>query len=432
MRLSARAGIALLVVVLSGCSWLTRFHHPHEGTNGKHYLVYWDQNEEEDQLSMPSGQLGQLIPPWDPNGQLCIVPDGSGRFVVGYNPTLPSQNNPGGLLPYKNPPVGEELYDRHGHFTGQTIYVPGKYALPGQTLGGDIPPDSTPGGGVEGSNFNNNGTMTGCAFDHEANLFASDLGTAQGDFPPPDNGRIIEWFAPDYRSFCVVDGPTAGGDGPHHVDGTGGLRQPGDLAVDPHTDDLMVTEAGAIDANGLPAGRVLRFLHSSLPRNASQCGPDGLYPRNLLQTSVFVQGSLTDLPFPIGIARDPICHCWAVDTSFGDPAIQWFDDAGQPVAGHGTVPGESLADIGQDPDGYNPFGLAFAPDGTLYFTDIHIQCSAPLLGCGPANLGGREMRVPMNGDQPGTPEVVASGYDFPTSVTVCDPGREVCPFRNNS
>jgi hypothetical protein len=406
----------VVVVVASVCAFV---QHPHRA-RGRRYDVYWDQNEEEDLLSMPSGHLGQLIPPWDPNGQLCIVPDGSGRFVVGYNPTLPSQHNPGSLKPYKQPPVGEALYDRDGTFTGRTLYVPGPYHLPGQTLGGDIPPDAGSGA------FNDNGTMTGCAFDHEANLFASDLGTAQGAFPPPDDGRIIEWFAPDYRTFCIVDGPTAGGDGPHHVDGTGGLRQPGDLAVD-RNDDLMVPEAGAVDALGLPAGRVLRFAHASLPHDARACGADGLYPRERLHVSVFVQGSLASLPFPSAIARDPVCHCWAVDTTFGDPAVRWFDDTGAPVAGHGTVPGETLAQIGTDPNGYNPFGLAFAPDGTLYFVDIHITCTGVLTNCGPADGAGRVMVVRVTNGVAATAVTVASGYSFPTSVTTCDPERQTCP-----
>jgi hypothetical protein len=420
LGLKLRIVVSAVVVAMlaSACGFSLRQHVGRPG-DGHHYLVYWDQNEQQDVLSMPSGRIGQLVPPWDPNGQMCLLPDHSGRFVVGYNPTLPSQHNPGSLKPYKQPPVGEAMYDRNGTFTG-TLFVPGPYHLPGQTVGGDIPPDTGSG------NFNNNGTMTGCAFDHHANLFASDLGTAQGAFPPPDNGRIIEWFAPRYNTFCVVDGPTTGGDGAHHVDGTGGLRQPGDLAVD-RNDNLLVPEAGAIDSNGLPAGRVLRFEHSSLPRRASDCGPDGLYPRSRIQVSVFVQGSLTDLPFPIALARDPICHCWAIASTIGDPAIQWFDDSGRPVPGHGTVPGESIAQIGQDPNGYNPFGLAFAPDGTLYVIDIHIQCSGLLTNCGPTKDGGRVLRVPMDHGQPAPVQVVASGYNFPTSVTTCDPDRTVCP-----
>ncbi len=65
------------------------------------YLVYWDQNEEVDFLSMPSGTQGQLLPAWDLNGQVCILPDG--RFVGGYDPTLPAQDNLGSAKPYKQP-----------------------------------------------------------------------------------------------------------------------------------------------------------------------------------------------------------------------------------------------------------------------------------------------------------------------------------------
>ena len=79
--------------------------------------------------------------------------------------------------------------------------------------------------------FNSASTYTGCVFDQHGNLFADDLGTAQGSFPPPDNGRLVEWFAPSFKDACVVTGPTAGGVGPHHVDGTGGLTQPGMLAL---------------------------------------------------------------------------------------------------------------------------------------------------------------------------------------------------------
>ena len=71
------------------------------------YLVYWDQNEEVDFLSMPKGTQGQLLPAWDLNGQMCVLP--GGRFVGGYDPTLPSQHNLGGLKPYKQPADGEEL-----------------------------------------------------------------------------------------------------------------------------------------------------------------------------------------------------------------------------------------------------------------------------------------------------------------------------------
>ena len=145
------------------------------------YLVYWDQNEEVDFLSMPSGTTGILLPPWDLNGQVCVLPDGSARFVGGYDPTQPAQDNVGSLLPYKQPPIGEELDRPNGSFSGQTMYVPGPYKYAGQTIGGDSPraPDGS---------FNSASTYTGCVFDQHGNLLADDIATAQGSFPRPATG----------------------------------------------------------------------------------------------------------------------------------------------------------------------------------------------------------------------------------------------------
>jgi sugar lactone lactonase YvrE len=385
------------------------------------YFVYWDENEQEDSLRMPGDEHGQLIPPSDPNGQLCIMPSRSGRFVVGYNPTLASQHNPGSTKPKKAPPVGEALYERDGKFTGQTLFVPGPYKLPGQKVGGDIPPDK----GKSPPEFNSNGTYTGCVFDTSGNLFASDLGTAQGAFPSPDNGRLIEWFAPSYTKSCVVLGPTTGGVGPHHVDGQGGLQQPSDLALDKNG-DIMLPEAGV--ANGsVPAGRVLRVDHTSLPTRAQDC-PNQVYPPGKARTSVFFQGSLSLLPFPLAIARDPTCDCWAIDSTIGDTAVAWFDDNGQQLTTRAVIPGEAIADIGADPNGYNPFGIAFAPDGTLYMVDIHLHCGPGLTDCGPTTKGGRVLRFRFTDGQPGAPETIASGLDFPTSVTVCVPSKQPCPI----
>ena len=426
MRHSVRVVVGLaaagaLVSTSGSVVGATSTRHANETDRSSRYYVYWDVNEQEDALRMPGDGHGQLIPPWDPNGQLCITPGRNARFTVGYNPTLASQHNPGSRKPKKAPPVGEALYNRDGTFTGQTLYVRGPYKLRGQKVGGDIPPDE----GKRPPEFNSNGTYTGCVFDPSGNLFASDLGTAQGAFPSPDNGRLIEWFAPDYKKSCVVLGPTSGGVGPHHVDGQGGLQQPSDLALDKNG-DIMLTEAGV--ANGMvPAGRVLRVDHTSLPTRASDCSGN-VYPAGSVRTSVFFQGSLSLLPFPLAIARDPTCDCWAIDSTIGDTAVAWFDDNGQQLASRGVVPGEGIAGIGADPNGYNPFGIAFAPDGTLYMVDIHLHCGPGLTDCGPTTKGGRVLRFHFADGQPSAPEPIATGLDFPTSVTVCVPAQRACPL----
>ncbi|HLN16460.1 MAG TPA: hypothetical protein VK277_06850 [Acidimicrobiales bacterium] len=376
------------------------------------YLVYWDQNEEVDFLSMPSGKQGILMPPWDLNGQMCVVPDGSGRWVGGYDPTLPGQHNPGGLLPYKQPPIGEELDGANGAFSGQTLYVPGPFKLPGETIGGDSPPDST-------GSFNATSTYTGCVFTRHRDLLATDIATAQGQFPVPSDGRLVEWFAPSYKQSCIIIGPTAGGVGAHHVDGSGGLSQPGmmDLAAN---GDVLLPEAGVQE--------VLRIDPASLPSGPDAC-PGGEYPAAGLKTSVFFKGNGTLMPFPGGVATDPTCGCIAISSFFGDPAIIWVNQEGQPEPGRTPLPGQTLAELGRNPAAYNPFGMAFAPDGTLFFVDIHIACAHNELSqCGTASYGGRVMKVTFDHGRPGTPVVVHGGFDFPTSVTVCVPSKQDCPY----
>ena len=60
------------------------------------YLVYWDQDEEVDYYESANHSQGQLMAPWDLNGQVCLLNDGTGRWVGGSDPTNESQHNPGG------------------------------------------------------------------------------------------------------------------------------------------------------------------------------------------------------------------------------------------------------------------------------------------------------------------------------------------------
>jgi polyvinyl alcohol dehydrogenase (cytochrome) len=389
--------------------------------------VYWDTEERVDLFHPPGGPVQSFIPTSDPNGQLCFFPDGSGRSVTAYNPTQASQHLPWSLpAPYNNPPmnppVGEAVWDLNGQFTGQTIYVPGPYTNPGSTIGGDVPPDTSGGG-----DFNSNGTFTGCVFDSQGNLFAVDLGTAQGVFPPPDDGRLIEWFAAtNYTTYCILAGPTAGGDSGtgHHVDGTGGLRQPGLMARD-DSDNILVPE---VAVNGsAPNGHILKFLRSSLPTNATQCpGPSNM-PATPVTPQVFIQGTPNNQPFIVGIARDRSTNpaTWAVSSVIGSPAIAWYNDDGTAFTGKGPVPANQPT--GQADQGYSPFGLAFTPNGDLYFVDIHIVCSNPNptdpTSClGPANHGGHVFKLTFTNGAPSLPPVaIASGIDYPVSVTVPEP-----------
>jgi len=383
--------------------------------------VYWDENERVLFWVDPStGPVSTMVPYYDTNGQLCVFPDGSGRFTTAYNPTGKGQaTNPGYAKPKMEPPVGEAVWNRNGDFSGKTLYVPGPYHLPGQTVGGDIPPDPD-------GTFNSNGTFTGCVFDNRGDFFAVDLADSQGAFPPHDDGRLVEWFPPDYSSACIVYGPDQAGVGPDHVDGHGGLQQPGTLAADAQGNVYVPVDS---TTGFLPTGRVLKFAASSFPADAGRCSNTaGNFHQ--AQFSVFVQGSPAFMPFPAGIARDPACACWAVSDVIGSPAVAFYDDNGNPLPR--LVP----TDFGAH---FSPYGIAFDPEGNLFVVDIHITqgcnpekpTSCVGINLGPQSKGGQllEFSFPSHqvGPPGGPPAVIGSGYDFPVSVTTCVPQTQVCP-----
>ena len=61
--------------------------------------------------------------------------------------------------------------------------------------------------------------------------------------------------------------------------------------------------------------------------------------------------------------------------------------------------------------------------------DIHITCQGSLTNCGPSNYQGRVMSVHFGAHRaPGPATTVADHFAFPTSVTLCVPSKQVCPF----
>ena len=463
--------------------------------------VYFDQAEETDfwqagAALYPGPATRQVVKPWDTNGQLCLFPDGSGRFVIAYNPTFGQTEhgvaNPGNTQPNKQPAVGEAVYysdgsyspdgttDSSGFTTTNNLHVPGPYLLtaassqwkpasgvtgPGVTrngldggslgLGGDIPPDAN------GGAFNNNGTFTGCAFDTHGNFFAVDLGTSQGSYPPSSSGRLIEWFKDSgYRGTCIIYGPNAGGDlwptsdgegfTTHHADGTGGLEQPGLMAAD-GSGNIYVPVDDADPASMLPQGKVLEF--SNLPSTESGCPTarpttaEGWQTANgdqvnyhVVNPTVFIDGLASGLPFPGAIAWDPPCGCWAVDNIFfGLVAVEFFSTSGQallspaPIPANYATPSSALASNLvpglQIPAGtVNPFGMAFDRQGDLFVVDIGVGVDVPGtiksggLQAGPMNNAGRLLEYKFDAPIPGLPTVIASGENYPVSVTTCDTG----------
>jgi len=74
---------------------------------------------------------------------------------------------------------------------------------------------------------------------------------------------------------------------------------------------------------------------------------------------------------------------------------------------------------------FNPLGLGVAPDGTLFFVDVHLTPNSS--GIGPADGQGGVYQVTFSAGVPSTPTSIASGLFYPVSITTCTPGRAVCP-----
>ena len=268
------------------------------------YLVYWDQDEEVDYYESANHSQGQLMAPWDLNGQVCLLNDGTGRWVGGSDPTNESQHNPGGppTYPFKQPAISEEMNDVNGNFTGKTLYVPGPYRMAPGLPGEDSPPDPT---GI----YNGQATYTGCAVDAQHNVFANDIGTAQGAFPIPTTGGWSSGSHPPTPPRASSTGRLPVVSGSDHDDGTGGLAQPGMMTTMPNG-NLLVPQAGS-STGGLPGRR---------PRVRSLVVPHQRIPvpgRRLSTGRHHLVGVLPGLASAIcpsrgGWPRIPTCGCYAI------------------------------------------------------------------------------------------------------------------------
>ena len=97
----------------------------------------------------------------------------------------------------------------------------------------------------------------------------------------------------------------------------------------------------------------------------------------------------------------------------GNAAVAWFRNYGARDPSKGPLP------LGP----YNPYGVAVARNGDIYFVDIHLVAGPG--GFGPADNGGGVFKVTFDQGMPSLPQPIATGLNFPTSVTICA-GRD-CP-----
>ena len=205
----------------------------------------------------------------------------------------------------------------------------------------------------------------GCAFDAHGNFFGVDVGFNHA--PLMGDGQLVEFFAPDYKTWCVLDKS---------------LSQPGMVAFDDQG-GLLVPEAGF--------GQILRY--SNFPSDAGHCGGS--------QRSIWMLSAAMGIGTPIGIVRAPDGG-WAVSSVLVLPAIYHVTVVGgQPIMdGLIAAPG---------PNTGTPFGLGYDKLGNLYWADLGVR---------PFPLDGTDPTDPIDSapNQSGFAMVKAGGLPIATRI----------------
>jgi sugar lactone lactonase YvrE len=171
--------------------------------------LFSPQGNQLDVYDLATGEVITLIPAEQNtvNGHTCLLPDGSGRFLL-----------------------GEDTRQDEGERQGWGIFVAnGGFVA-------KIPEPETEGEAEQIEPF-------GCAFHEEGNLFVTDVGS--GSFGAED-GKLVTFFGPDYDTFCVLDTT---------------LRTAGAVAI--ADGDVYVAES-------VPPGRVQRYA-APFPASADEC-----------------------------------------------------------------------------------------------------------------------------------------------------------------
>ena len=160
-------------------------------------VLFSPQNNQLDEYDLARGSVTDLVPAVRAhvNGQPCLLPDGSGNFIVGEDTGQPAVR------------PGWGIFSPDGTFLKKIA----RPARDNETVVGD---------------------PIGCAIDADGRLFGTAIGTPGGS-----DGQLVVFFPPDYQQGCVLDQT---------------LHTPGIMALDADGVSFYVPEAG-------PPGKVSRF-----------------------------------------------------------------------------------------------------------------------------------------------------------------------------
>jgi hypothetical protein len=295
----------------------------------------------------------------DVNGQVCFVPDGSGRFIAGEDTDQPQS------------PQGWGFFQLHGDTVGTLSATQIGKLVPTYQDALDV-----------ADNY-------GCAFFPDGRLVLTDIGRSSSG---PATGQLVMWFPPfDVPSprYCKIDLAigTAGGiyiDREQRIYVASARVQPGIYRYTgpfPTSDDAA-GGCGRIDNTGAPLADALRRERFILPDGFART------PNAIVQSAA---------------------GTFYVSSVFNG-VIAEYDAGGRLVR---PILRPPLGTLSPFPTG-TPFGLALGADGTLYYADLGLVFTLEEIG--PGRDLGNVRRIRFVNGEPQPPELIDRGLNFPDGL----------------
>jgi hypothetical protein len=352
-----------LALVLRGCGGEVPVAAPHatillspEGNRLNAYdtTTLREQTVVQNHALDPSGR--------DINGQVCVFPDGSRRFVAGEDTGQPER------------PQGFGVFQLHGDQVGRLSAVQTGKLVPTYQ-------DSL----LVADNY-------GCGFLRDGRLLTTDIGRNRSG---PGTGQLIVWFPP----FEVPQ--------PRHCKLDIAIATAGGIAVD--ADDRIYVASARLEVG------IYRYT-GPFPTSddaAGGCGQrdgTGAPMADAIRKELFIAKD-RNLPTPNAVVQSGRGTFYVSSVLNG--VIAEYDADGKFVR---RIVEPIRGEFRPFPSTGTPLGLAVGADGTLYYADLALT-----LAFEPGDGLGTVRRVRFENGEPLPPDTIDTGLDFPDGLGLFEP-----------